>query len=236
MGMMARRVESERLDTLPPSDPRALRARRDLARINAWMGQVAIMAWILALHAGPAMPRTMLDIGCGDGRFLLRVARSLSQRWSGVTAVLLDRQDIVSAETRAAFRGMGWDVETPVADGIEFLERCPRFDIVTANLVLHHFSSAALSRLLSLIAQCTPLFVACEPRRSRLSLWGSRLVWMIGCGEVARHDAVVSVRAGFADHELSAAWPGSTEWNLHEGPAGPFTHCFVAKRRQRNDL
>ena len=41
---MKRIIEPELLDTLPPDDPRAVRSRRDLRRVNAWMRNHAIMA------------------------------------------------------------------------------------------------------------------------------------------------------------------------------------------------
>jgi hypothetical protein len=52
----------------------------------------------------------------------------------------------------------------------------------------------------------------------------------IGCNDVSRHDAVVSVRAGFSDRELSELWPADRRWSLHEHAALPFTHCFAARR------
>jgi hypothetical protein len=48
--MLARHLEPEWMDELDVSDPRALRARRDLARINAWMLQPGIMAGALRRH------------------------------------------------------------------------------------------------------------------------------------------------------------------------------------------
>jgi hypothetical protein len=103
-------------------------------------------------------------------------------------------------------------------------------DVVTANLFLHHFSAPDLARLFSRIAQLTRLFVGCEPRRSALALGGSRMLWAVGCNEVSRHDAVASVRAGFAGNELSALWPRDGRWQLAERPAGLFSHSFVALR------
>jgi hypothetical protein len=64
-----------------------------------------------------------------------------------------------------------------------------------------------------------------------LALQASRLLGLIGCNEVTRHDAVVSVRAGFVDQELSALWPERTRWHLQEEAAGLFSHCFVAQQR-----
>lgn len=225
--MDARHIEREWLDDLPPADPRAMRARRDLRRINLCMLQPTIMARLLIRHAR-GRPRKLLDLGAGDGSFMLRVARKLP--WRDVTVTLVDRQNTVSDESVAAFKSLGWNAEIATADVIEFMEWPAGFDIISANLFLHHLSDRDLARLLGRAAQSAPLFVACEPKRGQWALLASRLLWAIGCGEVTRHDAPASVRAGFAGRELSALWPNNEAWELHEHP-WLFTHCFVARRR-----
>jgi methyltransferase family protein len=223
----ARHIEREWLDHLPPADPQALRARRDLRRINSWMLQSVIMARLLIRYAA-GRPRKLLDLGAGDGSFMLRVARRLP--WRDVTVTLVDRQNAVSNETVAAFNSLDWNAEIATADAIEFMEWPAGFDIISANLFLHHLSDQDLTRLLGRAAQSAPLFVACEPKRAQWPLFASRLLWAIGCGEVTRHDAPASVRAGFAGRELSALWPTNEPWELHERPR-LFSHCFVARKR-----
>ncbi len=223
----ARSIESEWLDTLPADDPRAMRSRRDLRRVNAIMLQARIMVRLLNMHCAGARPRRIIELGGGDGTFMLRVARRL--RWRDVELILLDRQDIVAARTRTAFVALGWRLRVVRADVFEFLghDRAAA-EIVTTNLFLHHFGDAELVRLLRGAAALAPLFVACEPRRSALALTGSRMLFAAGCNDVSRHDAVASVRAGFDGTELSRLWPSGEGWHLHERPAWPFTHCFVA--------
>jgi hypothetical protein len=223
----ARYIEPEWLDDLPPADPRATRARRDLRRINSWMLQPIIMARLLTRHA-PARTRKLLDLGAGDGSFMLRVARKLA--WRDVTVTLVDRQNAVSDETVAAFDSLGWNTEIATADIIEFMEWPAGFDIISANLFLHHLSDQDLGRLFGRAALSAPLFVACEPRRAQSALVASRLLCAIGCGEVTRHDAPASVRAGFAGRELSRLWPIDEPWELDEHPR-LFTHCFVARKK-----
>jgi hypothetical protein len=46
---------------------------------------------------------------------------------------------------------------------------------------------------------------------------------------VTRHDAVVSVRAGFSGRELSQLWPRAPGWRLDERPQAPFSHLFTAR-------
>jgi hypothetical protein len=222
--MNGRALTPEILDFLAPNDPRAIRSRRDLALINAVMRQGAIMA--KALAAMPP-PRVVADLGGGDGRFLLSVAKRLARRWPKVTVLIADRQSVVSRHTCAGFASLGWNCEKLVGDIFETLPAAAP-DIITANLFLHHLDDAALARLLALVARQARGFVACEPRRSGFALLGARLVFALGANDVTRHDALASVRAGFAGQELSALWPQGSGWNLRERAAFPFTHLFGA--------
>ncbi len=226
---MTRRVEPEWLDVLPSADPRAMRSRRDLERVNALMTNASIVADALRSTLA-SWPATIAEIGAGDGAFALRVARALPGR--AATYTLLDQQAIVSSDTRAGFRRLGCTAHPVQADVFAWLadSATQRFDAIVANLFLHHFESGALSGMLAGIAERSNVFVACEPRRSRTALVGSHLLGLIGCNDVTRHDAVASVVAGFHGRELSALWPSTSGWTLDEGPRGLFSHLFVARR------
>lgn len=227
-----RRIEPEWLDDLPPDNPRALRSRRDLRRINVLMANAAIIDRELRRSFRAGSPRSIAEIGAGDGTLMLRLAERSGAQWPGVRVVLLDQQDIVSRATCDQFGSLGWVVETVTADVFEWLARHDGkiFDVIVANLFLHHFDATQLKTLLSLAARRTRLFIACEPRRSALALAGSHLLGIIGCNDVSRHDAVVSVRAGFDGQELSALWPAGCAWALRERAHGLFSHCLTASR------
>jgi hypothetical protein len=173
-------------------------------------------------------------MGAGDGRFLLGVARQLHPDWQGTRAVLLDRRNAVRPETHQAFETLGWRAETCEADVRDWLAQpaAPAYDVLSANLFLHHFQDAQLAELLRAAARSARVFIAVEPRRSLRSLFVSRLLWFIGCGQVTRHDAVASVRAGFTGRELSRLWSADDNWMLQERPAGWFSHLFIAQRRK----
>jgi hypothetical protein len=218
-------VQPEILDTLPPDDPRALRSRRDLRRVNSCMGNDAIMAKALKGFF-PGKPKQIVELGAGDGSFLLSVAQKT--KLPDVKATLLDRQKNVTAETLAAFSKHGWRAEVVIADVFDWPESS--VEIFVANLFLHHFENERLNELLRIICQRTKLFVAVEPRRAPLPLFFSRMLWAIGCNEVTQHDAAVSVRAGFSGEELSALWPDKQNWGLTERRAGLFSHLFVAQK------
>lgn len=224
-----RRVEPEWLDQLPPGDPRALRSRRDLVRVNALMSNPGIVAGELETRLGGSTVR-IAEIGSGDGAFAVRVARRMRGRRGTVT--LLDRATEPDQACLAELRAQSWRAEPLRADVFDWLSdpRTSRFDAVFANLFLHHFQTDRLADLLHLIASRTRLFVACEPRRSRTALVGSRLLGLVGCGPVTRHDAVTSVHAGFTGAELSDLWSERPGWRLEERPRGLFSHAFVAER------
>lgn len=202
---MQRSVQPEQLDALPVADPRAIRARRDLRRINAWMGNAGIVTkWLRQ-----AKPGHITELGAGDGEFMRQVTRRLG--WQ-TPVTLIDRQPA----------GPGV-VQADVFDWLEHND-C---DILVANLFVHHFDGE-LPRLLNLIAHQCRYFVACEPRRSCVGLVGVQFLPLIACAAVARNDALISVRAGFTGNELSRWWPAG--WEVREFPARPFSHVFVARR------
>lgn len=231
---MQRCLEPEWLDALAADDPRAVGSRRDLRRINGLMGNAAILAGAVARHADRP-PRAVVDLGAGDGALALQLARRLAPRWPGVRLVLVDRTPAVADATLAAIGAAGWRAETAAADVFDWCDRAKAepADMVVANLFLHHFAYAALSRLFALLATRGAVVAACEPRRAAIALAGSRLVGLIGGNRVTRHDAVVSVRAGFTGRELSALWPQAPGWTLEERAAGWSSHLFVARPERR---
>ena len=228
---MKRLVQPELLDTLPPDDPRAMRSRRDLRRINRWMRNAVIMTTALKSNLASA-PQQITELGAGDGHFLLRVAHKMSPHWPGVKVALLDWQKTVPPETLAAHAELGWHAEAVIADVFDWAPPGKADGVVIANLFLHHFEDAKLSELLRKISGNARLFVAVEPHRFAFPALVGSLLRIIGGNDVTRHDAVASIRAGFDGQEISALWPERTDWQLTERRAGPFSHLFIARRRE----
>lgn len=227
---LARQIEAEWLDTLDANHAGARASRRDLRRINVAMGTLSIACAALARATAAAPPRSILELGAGDGSLMARLARRLVERWPAVEVTLLDRQDVIAPDALAAIRSAGWRVSVVTRDVLDWLAQpeAQRWDVAFANLFVHHFSGDALDALLSGIAARCGAFACCEPRRARLALAASRMLGALGAGAVTRHDAVASVRAGFEGRELSLRWPDAQHWQLAEYRAGLFTHCLVA--------
>lgn len=223
-----RSLVPEILDGLAADDPRALASRRDLRWINALMFQAPIMASLLRKFL-PRPPHRILEIGAGDGTFMLKLGRRLARHWPEVELTLLDRVGLASTGILAEFNRLGWSTEVITADVFDWAEGTggERFDAITVNLFLHHFDDAELVRLFSLLAWKAPLLLATEPLRARFALAATRLLPAIGANDVTRHDAAQSVRAGFRGRELSDLWLAAGGRPREERRAGPFSHVFV---------
>ena len=237
-----RQVCAEALDSLPAEAPEARRSRGDLRRIHRCMGtrSALLSAWQRLLPATPGgKALRVLELGSGDGSLLLALARRLAPAWSDVELTLLDRQALVSSATQSDYARQGWRATPLVQDALDWAAQPqliatgrarPRWDLIFCSLFLHHFEGADLRSLLAAVAQRADRFIAIEPRRSRLTLWASQAVGLIGANAVTRSDAVLSVQAGFKGQELQAAWPDQGRaWQLHESPAGLFSHCLMGQ-------
>ena len=152
-GVMSRVVLPELLDALPPQDAAAQRSRRDLRRLNAWMNHRNMMAAVLRKCLPAEAPRRIVELGAGDGHFLLSVAQRLL--WRGTEAVLVDRLNALDPRIVESFRGLGWRVKAELAEAAEWLRLATpdSADAVISNLFFHQFETAALTELLRLAAK-----------------------------------------------------------------------------------
>jgi hypothetical protein len=226
-----RRIEPEWLDSLPNMDPDAAASRRDLRRLNLLMRHAIVLARILSTEFTSAKLRSLLDIGGGDGTFMLAVVRKLAKGMPAGTLTMVDKNTGISDETHEHFSALGWNVLSVKADVMDYLDTADAagMDAVIANLFLHHFSDIALARLLRGAARAARFAGNKERCRAWFPMAASRLLWAIGCNHVTQHDAPASVRAGFRGKELSSLWPAVRGWQIDERRAGPFSHCFAAR-------
>src|SRR4051794_1839437 len=100
---MKRWIEPELLDHLSPDDPKAIASRGDLRRVNAWMRNASLLAQQIA--KSKPVGCSVLELGAGDGTFLLQVLKGA--RIANCEATLLDAQRLVSDATLNAFAGIG---------------------------------------------------------------------------------------------------------------------------------
>ena len=172
---LPRVLEPETLDHLAPDDPAAQRSRRDLRRVNRFMGARRILARALARVVAPASaaPLRIIELGCGDGLLMLDVAGA-SRRAADV--------ELDAARPPAARRAPRRSPPTPrpagapkrsIADVLDWAaasDADERWDVVVANLFLHHFEGEALRaparRLRAPRRRARRLRAAAQPPRS----------------------------------------------------------------------
>ena len=197
------------------------------------MGNAAKVAHLLESKIRTTPPTKIIDLGTGDGVFLLRLIEHLPKLPRKIELILLDQSEAVEKFVFEKLRGMGFALRLETSDAREWLKNLPeeKGTWVIANLFLHHFTDDQLRDAFAILSAKADLICACEPRRANLPLAASHLLWFIGANAVTRHDAVVSVKAGFTDHELSSLWPAGSDWQLHETRAGWSSHGFLATRK-----
>lgn len=230
---LQRRLCPERLDLMAATDPLAVQSRADLRRINTIMGSRSI--FIRAVRNTIPAPRRIAELGAGDGTLMLSAAQSLAPIWPDVEVTLVDRQHAVAPHTLSGFERIGWRAQVATMDVHNWLaqdQSSQPYDLIYCNLFIHHFTDPQLTTLMKEIAGRTNAFFACEPKRARLPLIASHMVFLIGANEVTREDSVTSVHAGFKGKELSELWSAlNPGWSLKEYGAGLFSHCFLALRQ-----
>lgn len=183
---MDRLIQPEILDTLAPNDPAALHNRRDLRIINRMMGNPGWFARSLAATLRPG--DRILEIGAGTGE----LSRSLAkQGWPMDGLDLWPRPSDWPA-------GCAWhqaDLRTFGGYGA--------YSVILASFILHQFTDPELAGLGAKLQGIRAL-IACEPLR----LQRNQRAWVLlapvlGANFVSRHDAHVSIAAGFRGQELA---------------------------------
>jgi SAM-dependent methyltransferase len=191
-----RATEPERLDEGVP-EQEALASLADLRLVNRWLGnRPRVIAAVRPYLARSARPR-LLDVGCGSADVPAEVTRALPR-------VLAVGVDVKLLHLRAAPSA----VRPVVADVRALPFGAETFDVVTASLFLHHFDASEAPRILrSLYGLTRRALVVNDLRRARAPyLFGRAVFPMIFRSRVSVDDGLTSIRRGFTEGELRAAF------------------------------
>jgi len=180
-----RKLTPELLDHLPHDDPGALRSRRDLARINFFLGNES---WII--RSLPRAPTHITEIGAGDGFLLSRISKLHPEAEISAYDLAPRPADLPA---RVTWHRGDIFAKSPPAHG----------GVLIANLFLHHFADAQLATLGTWMQGFDTLLFS-EPLRTRLPLIMGKLATPF-IHPITRHDMRVSIEAGFRPGELPAA-------------------------------
>jgi len=183
---------------------RHLEALRALARVNrASLGAWRLWRQVSDLQGGAGDPVRVLDVACGGGDVLLRVA--VAARRAGRRVVLHGCDRSPQALEVARVKGSAADDHLHFFEFDALRDDFPDgYDLVTSSLFLHHLDGSEAVALLQRMAGAARrrLFVQ-DLRRTRL---GYLLAWLglhtLTRSEVARIDGLRSVRAAFSIREV----------------------------------
>jgi ubiquinone/menaquinone biosynthesis C-methylase UbiE len=181
---------------------------RDLARLNRWLGGVALSAAAIDALAAHRPELTLLDVetrGADIPDGLIRRARNRRRQ---VHAVGIDSSpEVLAAAVRMQATADAVDgVELHVRGGgrLDYADRS--FDVAHASLALHRLEPPAVVDLLREMGRVARLGVVInELDRTRLGWIGAWLLVHLGSGNrYTRHDVPLSVRRSYRPHEASA--------------------------------
>lgn len=193
--LRARSTDPERLDAaLPAAEVR--RSLADLRLVNRWLSPRRALLDAVAPHL-PHGGR-LLDVGCGSGDVAAYLCEQLGRP---LAAVGVDLKPLHLAEAPHTIARVAADVRR-----LPFAARS--FDVVTASLFLHHFDGAEPGRLLGELARVARrAVVVSDLRRARVPfLFGRAVFPLLFRSPVSVHDGLVSIRRGFREPELQAAF------------------------------
>lgn len=176
---------------------------RDIARVNRWtLGYRPLFRWtdaILSAHPGPLR---ILDVGCGNGDALRRIARRAEQRGIPVELIGLDiNRDAVSIAAEAT--APSTHIEWIATDVFAYVPR-RRIHLVISSLFTHHLSDAEVIRFLRWMERNAELgwFVNDLSRGAMSYFLLDALVRLANLHHFVQHDGPVSIARSFS----SADW------------------------------
>jgi 2-polyprenyl-3-methyl-5-hydroxy-6-metoxy-1,4-benzoquinol methylase len=199
-----RSSEREIMDDLNCSGPVVRQTLHELEVINAWLGGNKVtLDGVRYLLAGIPNTRTITvaDLGCGGGDIARLLIKRLNRKGNSlvVTGVDANPNIIAMAKDRhgEVVRFIAMDIFSKAFSQL-------KFDIVTATLFFHHFTSTELVQLFKqLLHQAAIGIVVNDIHRHWFSYHSIRILTrLFSRSPMVRHDAPVSVLRAFSKQEL----------------------------------
>ncbi|MDA1028681.1 MAG: methyltransferase domain-containing protein [Bacteroidetes bacterium] len=144
---------------------------------------------------------SMLDIGCGGGDLLIRLAAWAAADGVRVklTGIEPDRRAVDYASGLALPENVSIEAKTTS----DFVREGRQFDIVVSNHVLHHLSTAELTAFLDDSKQlASTLVLHNDIRRNDLAFVGFLPMWFFFRNSFIVRDGLTSIRRSYREDEL----------------------------------
>ncbi len=203
-GLAQRHLEPELMDQ-PDADPHWHRhALRALEKVNR-LSRTAAALWREIVRRVPQeqLPKLrLLDVACGGGDVLIRLARWAQDRgwqWHLAGCDISPR-----ALQLAASQAQQHQVALELFEHDVLVRALPgAWDVITCTLFLHHLENSQAQKLLAdMIQAARRLVLVDDLNRTQLGYWMAWLVGRISGNPLVRFDAPQSVRAAFRPQEV----------------------------------
>jgi 2-polyprenyl-3-methyl-5-hydroxy-6-metoxy-1,4-benzoquinol methylase len=171
-----------------------------LAKVNKWLGgyQSTLGALEKLIHTLPLDQQiTLIDIGCGGGDTLRKIADFGRKQQRNFKLIGVDAYAFIinyAKEKSTKYPEISYFSQNVFS--AEFSELS--YDIALFNLVLHHFSDDEIIRLLSAVSGKAGVGVIVNDlHRSALAYYLFQLVCLTISNPMARDDGLTSILKGF---------------------------------------
>lgn len=186
---------------------------RDLNRTNFILGgqRITLQAVSDLLTRFPRDSYSIIDMGCGDGDLLRRLARNC--RKARIKASFLGIDNSTAALELAVAKSAEFpEIQYRKASILELDYHKHSCDILLCTLTLHHFTDRDITALLQNFARMARLGVVIHDlQRNRLAYYLFHVFSLIFIKtKIAKQDGLISIRRGFLREELhcfSSAFP-----------------------------
>jgi ubiquinone/menaquinone biosynthesis C-methylase UbiE len=186
---------------------------RDLNRTNLILGGQRITQQAAGglLARFPRDSYSIIDMGCGDGDLLRRLARNC--RKAQIEASFLGIDNSMAALELAAAKSVEFpEIQYRKASILELDDHKHSCDILLCTLTLHHFTDQEIGTLLQSFTRMARLGVVINDlQRNRLAYYLFHVFSLIFIKtKIAKQDGLISIRRGFLRGELhcfSSAFP-----------------------------
>ena len=195
--------QAEMMDDLTCAGPVIHQTLHELGVINSWLGGNGVTLDGVRELVKDIPPRTvtLADLGCGDGAIPRLLLSRLARTGYPLLITGIDANPNI---VTVASEHHGDRIRFVALDIFSDEFRKMKFDIVTATLFFHHFTSQQLVDFIrQLRTQVTMGIVINDIHRHWFAYYSIRMLTRIfSRSPMVRHDAPVSVLRAFSKHDL----------------------------------
>ncbi|GMN08924.1 class I SAM-dependent methyltransferase [Croceitalea sp. MTPC9] len=205
MQLALRNTETELMDNPDLGVSELEKVFKDINRVNAILGGSSIslkeIQELIKLH--PKKSYTILDMGCGDGYMLRKVALLLRKRNVDAQLIGIDlREDILSIAKNASMDFP--EISFKKQDVLELNPKDFHCDILLCTLTIHHFDNKEISVFLEKFIAISKIGVIINDlQRSELACYLFKIFrFFFLKTTIAKKDGLTSIKSGFRKSEL----------------------------------